>query len=156
MCDYSLMAIQNRLAVEGDRLVAHKFRTGTTGLVGECDFKGWRAGRPQRWWDKIKDCLSADLGPCPVVCIPPGAQLRIEQLPTALQQQFDLKPYEEATFTQLSADVNRHRDGLLFRNGKKMLLQLLPEGQTVTVLRLSSDEDRVGPEGVELLQPMLR
>lgn len=154
MCDYSLMAIRNRLAAEGDRLVAHKFRTGTTGLVGECDFKCWQAARPKRLWEKIKDCFSADIGPNPVVCVPPGARLRLEQVPKSLREQFHLNACEEATFTQLSAEANRHRDGLRFRNGETMLLQLLPEGQMVTVLRCSFGEDaQPTPEGVELLQP---
>jgi len=31
MCDYSLMIVPNRLAIEGEDLVAHKFQSGTTG-----------------------------------------------------------------------------------------------------------------------------
>lgn len=157
MCDYSLMAIRNRLAVEGDRLVAHRFRTGTTGLVSECDFRTWRAGRPKRLWEKIKDCFCADMGPEPVVCVPPGARLRIEQVPKGLRDLHHLAMCEEASFTQLSADVNRHRDGLRFDNGATILLQLLPEGQAVTVLRCSFGENAEPiPEGVELLQPAAR
>jgi hypothetical protein len=155
MCDYSLMAIPNRLAAKGEQLVAHKFRSGTTGLVSQEEFKAWRAARPVRLWEKIKDCFSADAGPAPVVCIPPGARLRLENIPGCLRQQFGLDVSEEATFTQLSADENRHRDGLRFSSGATMLLQLLPEGQIVTVLRCSSAEDfEPTPEGLELSLPV--
>jgi hypothetical protein len=149
------MAIRNRLAVEGEHLVAHRFRIGTTGLVAELDFRAWRAGRPTRLWEKIKDCFCADAGPEPVVCIPPGALLRLEQVPRCLRDRFGLEACEEATFTQLSAEVNRHRDGLRFSNGTTMLLQGLPEGQLVTVLRCSSIEDfEPVPEGIDLPQPV--
>ena len=33
MCDYSLTGIPNRLAVEGEELVVHRFRTGSLGLA---------------------------------------------------------------------------------------------------------------------------
>ena len=37
MCDYSLMAIPNRLAEEGEDLVAHRFPTGSVGLASPRD-----------------------------------------------------------------------------------------------------------------------
>ena len=37
MCDYSLMAIANRVAVSGDELVVHRFQTGTVGLASASD-----------------------------------------------------------------------------------------------------------------------
>ena len=33
MCDYSLMGISNRLALEGEDLVVYEFRTGSRGLT---------------------------------------------------------------------------------------------------------------------------
>jgi hypothetical protein len=33
MCDYSLMAIPNRLAASGEELVVHRFEAGTVGLA---------------------------------------------------------------------------------------------------------------------------
>jgi hypothetical protein len=151
MCDYSLMAMPNRLAAEGERLVAHRFKIGTTGLVGEESFKVWFEARPRRLWSRIKDCFSADCGPSPVVCIPPGAQLRLENVPAGIRRQFNLELTEDAVFTQTSAEANRHRDGLRFSNGVTMLLQLLPEGQILTVLRTSSAGDyQPHPEIVEI------
>lgn len=37
MCDYSLYAIQNRLAEEGEELVLHRFETGTIGFTSAWD-----------------------------------------------------------------------------------------------------------------------
>ena len=39
MCDYSLMAIPNRVAVSGDELVVHRFQTGTVGLASASDLR---------------------------------------------------------------------------------------------------------------------
>ena len=39
MCDYSLMAVPNRLAREGEELVAHRFPTGSLGLASPSDLK---------------------------------------------------------------------------------------------------------------------
>ena len=66
-----------------------------------------------------------------MVCVPPGARLRLH----------DFGSCERATFTQISGESNRYRDALLFDNGNIVLLQLLAEGQKVTVLRLSAAED---------------
>ncbi len=75
------------------------------------------------------------------MCIPPGARLRLEELPEIFKEQFHLASSEEATFTELSAEANRHRDALCFDNSATLLLELLPEGQRMKVLRLSSEED---------------
>ena len=125
------------------------------GLVSLEEFKTWRAGRPVRLWERIRNCFSPTTEPAPVVCIPPGARLRLENIPGRLREQFGVDMSEEATFTQLSAEVNRHRDGLRFSNGTTVLLQSLPEGQIVTVLRCSSAEDvEPSPDGVESSLPM--
>ena len=39
MCDYSLMNVPNRLAQEGEELVAHRFPTGSLGLASPCDLR---------------------------------------------------------------------------------------------------------------------
>lgn len=130
MCDYSLMAIHNRLAVEGDELVAHRFRSGSIGLVSLLDFTNWRIHRPIRFWQRFRDYFSSQTEPAPVVCVPPGARLRLHGFPAC----------ETATFTQISPDSDRHRDALQLDNGNTLLVQLLPEGQRVTVLQLSTGE----------------
>ena len=37
MCDYSLMAVPNRLAKEGEELVSHRFPTGSVGFASPGD-----------------------------------------------------------------------------------------------------------------------
>src|SRR5579872_5455456 len=130
MCDYSLMMIHNRLAVEGEELIAHRFKSGSKGLVSLLDFTKWQIRRPEGLWQRLKYCLFSQTEPAPVVCVPPGARLRLH----------GFGPCEKAAFTQISPDSSRYRDALLLDNGKTILLQLLPEGQKVTVLRLSTPE----------------
>jgi hypothetical protein len=130
MCDYSLMMIHNRLAVEGEELVAHRFKSGSKGLVSLLDFTTWQSRRPEGLWQRLKYCLFSQTEPAPVVCVPPGARLRLH----------DFGSCEKATFTQISPDSSRYRDAVLLDSGKTLLLQLLPEGQRVTVLRLSTPE----------------
>ena len=48
MCDYSLMMIPNRLAIEGEELVAHRFQNGSTGMLSCGDFDMLVSQSPQR------------------------------------------------------------------------------------------------------------
>src|SRR3954453_14441935 len=111
MCDYSLMAVPNRLAQEGEELVTHRFPTGSLGLASypelqraTCVVRGKKS-----FWNTLKDFFdppqSNDV--C-AVCIPPGARLRLEQTNG---------PAEEVTFTQITATVNSYRDAIRFPNG---------------------------------------
>ncbi|HTA47052.1 MAG TPA: hypothetical protein VK789_31630 [Bryobacteraceae bacterium] len=140
MCDYSLMMIDNRLAVEGEHLVAHRFKSGSVGLVSMLDFTKWQLRPRGGFWQRCKECFSSRSEPAPVVCIPPGARLRVQAIPQTLRDRFGLDGNEDATFTQISADVNWHRDALLFSNKATVLLQALPEGQALKVLGLASSE----------------
>src|SRR6185437_136278 len=79
MCDYSLMMIPNRLAIEGEELVAHRFQSGSLGLVSCFDYDRWLNQRPKSIWQRFKAWCSADNEPTPVVCIPPGARLRVDR-----------------------------------------------------------------------------
>ena len=141
MCDYSLMMVPNRLAVEGEELVAHRFRSGTTGIVSTNDFDRWTAQKPTGFWPRLKDCFFSRGEPEPAVCIPPGARLRLIGIPDSLRTQSSRELCPEVVFTQVSAEANQHRDALFFTNGTTVLLQCLPEGQRLKVLWLSSLED---------------
>ena len=141
MCDYSLMMVRNRLAVEGEELVAHRFQSGSVGLVSCPDFNTWLNRRPIGFWNRLKWWFSADQEPAPVVCIPPGAQLLVVGISRSLQKQFNIRELEEATFTQTSAEPRWHRDALCFANGSILMLGLLPERQRLRVLRLASRAD---------------
>ena len=120
MCDYSLAGVPNRLAVEGEQLVVHRFSTGSVGLASACS-----------------QLLSKGT---PAVCIPPGARLRLRDIPQALQLRFGLNATEEVTFVQLSAEAYQYRDAVRFQNGREILLQRLGCGQQVEVLSLASGD----------------
>ena len=119
MCDYSLAHFPNRLAVEGDRLQVYRFTSGTLGLV------------PQ--YRNLNDihCLAA-------VCVPPGARLRLHDIPESLQHKLGVAEVEELTFFEQSAQAFSHRDGVRFSNSREVLLQELSWGQRVEVVCLSS------------------
>jgi hypothetical protein len=91
------------------------------------------------------------------VCIPPGARLILQDLPTRLQRDLNVDPAEEVTFTQLTASENTYRDAIRFRNGQQILLQKLQKGQHVKVCELSSAQafEQV-PESGQNLQFRLR
>ena len=118
MCDYSLAGIPNRLAIEGEQLIVHRFSTGSLGLASPGS-------------QMLSKGTSA-------VCIPPGARLRLRDIPEALQLGLGLNATEEVTFVQLSAEAYQYRDAVRFQNGREILLQRLGCGQQVEVLSLAS------------------
>jgi hypothetical protein len=143
MCDYSLMAIPNRLAVEREDLVAHRFATGSMGLASPADLRRLTEprGEPSTLWSAVKNFFSPRrTTPVCAVCIPPGARLRLADIPVRLQTELGVGPEEEVTFTQITAAVNSYRDSVRFSNGRVLRLQELREGQRVRVLDLSCAE----------------
>jgi hypothetical protein len=139
MCDYSLQGIRNRLAQEGERLVVHRFYTWSKGLTSP-DYldigpkpKGLMAIFKNMFGGQPKECA---------VCIPDGAILRMQGIPPKVQETHRLSSTEVVTFRQLSAEVNTYRDAVEFKNGAKVRLQELEQGQSVEVLALSSERVR--------------
>ena len=147
MCDYSLMAVPNRLAQEGEELVAHRFPTGSLGLASPGDLKRIAdAPAPARrnFWTAVKDFFNPPKAePAPAVCIPPGARLRLQDIPARLQHEIGVGPVEDVTFTQISAAVNSYRDAVRFQNGKEILLQQLPVGLELDVLELTGSVEKM-------------
>ena len=150
MCDYSLMCLPNRLAVEGEQLVAHRFPTGAVGLASPSDLRK-AAGEPRDWTEPaqgmsvIRSWLSPQrpkMERIPAVCVPPGAQLLLREISERMQRELDIGAAEEVTFIQLSAHAYEYRDGVRFTNGRQILLQRLQEGQRVEVLCLCSGDSR--------------
>ncbi len=144
MCDYSLMAVPNRLAQEGEDLVAHRFPTGSLGLASPADIT--RAANPvpaqKTFWAKVKEFFQPpEESPVAAVCIPPGARLRLDDIPERLQNELGVGPAEEVTFTQISAAARSYRDAVRFLNGREVRLQELREGQRVRVLDLSMAQE---------------
>jgi hypothetical protein len=149
MCDYSLMAVPNRLAVEGEELAAHRFPTGSMGLASRADLERAAVAAQARRkgvWTALKEFFSPPLRqPVPAVCIPPGARLWLQDIPGRLQTELHVGPEEEVSFTQIGAAVNTYRDAVRFSNGCQIRLQELREGQRVKVLDLSLAEPFESP-----------
>ena len=145
MCDYSLMAVPNRLAQEGEQLVSHRFPTGSLGMASPGDLKRACALQPPKrtgWWRRAVEFFDPPrTASVPAVCIPPGARLEMRDIPVRLQQDLGVGPVEIVTFTQISAAVNSYRDAVRFSNGREARLQELREGQRVRVLDLSAAEE---------------
>ena len=149
MCDYSLHGVENRLAEEGETLVVHRFYAGSKGLTSPeylkpCEqLKGWIA--------VLKRIFAGEPRVC-AVCIPDGAQLVLYGISPAHRQAYGLSEAEAVTFRQLSANAGTYRDAVEFRNGVKIGLQELVEGQQIEVLTLSSDKEGIQdfvPAGAE-------
>ena len=141
MCDYSLAHFPNRLAVEGEQLVVHRFATGTLGLA------------PAR--SSLKQIFSP--ASVPAVCVPPGARLLLQDIPERLQQALNVGSVEEVIFVEQGADAFRYRDAVRFGNGREILLQQLACGQAVQVLSLDSAEsEQTQRQDMGELAPVVR
>ena len=146
MCDYSLFAIPNRLAKEQEDLVAHRFPTGSMGLASHADLcrnAQLRQEKPANrgLWSVIRSFFTMPkMEPVPAVCIPPGARLRLHDIPVRLQQELGVGAEEDVVFTQTSASVNTYRDAIRFASGRELNLQELREGQRVHVVSLALAE----------------
>ena len=140
MCDYSLMSVPNRLAREGEELIAHRFLTGAIGLASPSELAPRVEAEPQRktFWTILKSLFAPAEGDqvC-AVCVPPGARLELRDIPQAMQQELGIEAVEQVTFTQISPAAYSYRDAVRFRNGRELLLQHLHEGQQFMVLELS-------------------
>jgi hypothetical protein len=137
MCDYSLHGIENRLAEEGEVLVVHRFYSGSKGLTSPKYLKPTE--QPKGFLAVLKRMFAARPSVC-AVCIPDGAHLMLGGISPALRQAHDLCTTEAVTFRQLSANAGTYRDAVEFKNGLKVRLQDLEEGQGVEVLALSSEK----------------
>lgn len=155
MCDYSLMAIPNRLAEEGEDLITHRFPTGSIGFVSPRDLCiAELQSRPQRFWSAVKNFLNPpETTSIAAVCVPPGARLMLQDIPLRLRRDLGVDAIEEVTFSQRTAALHTYRDAIRFKNGPEILLQELREGQRVRVLDLSSAEtfEPIRKERPELL-----
>jgi hypothetical protein len=142
MCDYSLHGLPNRLAREGEDLVAHRFSTGAVGLASPAELCRYTTHQPgrQSLWSAIKASFLPPISEVAAVCIPPGAKLRMTGIPMNLQRELGIEPEETVTFTQTSAIPQTFHDAVRFENGRQVLLQFLKPGQRVKVLSLGAQE----------------
>jgi hypothetical protein len=147
MCDYSLQTIPNRLAVEGETLVTHRFPTYSIGMASAVELEppalSEREPAVRRsWWASLKKWMN----PPPLrekitaVCVAPGARLRVGQLPKYFRDEYGVEAMEEVRFDERTANAQEYRDVIRFGNGKAVLLQNFPEGIHFVVLSLESTE----------------
>ena len=117
MCDFSLQSVRSRPAKVGDKLVTGNFGTGTRGFAAADD-------------------------PGLAVCVMPGTELafagEVACLPTGLLGwRTQTINHQTAIFRQVNKDKSAaHHDALEFPDGRTVLLTLLCEGQSATVLQL--------------------
>ena len=149
MCDYSLMGVPNRLAIEGEELLVHRFATGSIGLTESPSSApiNCPSGAANRgFWKAIKGLfINGEPQQAVAVCVPPGARLLVRDIPANFQRFYNARPVEEVTFTQFSTAENTHRDAIRLDNGTEILLQRLRQGQRVRVLQLSVLDGEVAP-----------
>ena len=130
MCDYSLHAHPNRLATTDETLIATRFSFGSMGFASAEELASRAA-------------LGSEASMLTAVCVPPGARLRLNDMPIELQQELGVKATEDVTFTQIGCDAWAYRDAVRFSNGKEILIQRLREHQRAQVLALSSETEPV-------------
>ena len=136
MCDYSLAEVRTRLAVEGEDLTVYRFPTGTLGFTSPAELERRPEMRGWRSWFSLRQV------PC-AVCIPPGAQLVLRDIPARLQSSLGIRGEEEVVFVQIGMDAGRHRDAVRFGNNQELLLQRLAEGQRARMVSLGGDTPAV-------------
>ena len=126
MCDYSLYAQENRLAEDGEELVLHRFETGSLGFASAPDLAKQACQQQQQtgFWSSVKRWfLLGSSCDCPAVCIPPGAQLLLMEIPRIVQRRLGIRDSEPVIFTEISNRSFAYRDALILRDGSKVLLQ---------------------------------
>jgi hypothetical protein len=74
--------------------------------------------------------------------VPPGARLRLYDIPEDLRRRLDVGAVEEVSFIEQSLEAFTYRDGVRFANGREILLQQLTCGQRAEVLSLGGGEEQ--------------
>lgn len=118
MCDFSLQHTDSRPAKVGDKLVTKDFGRGTQGFA-PADQK------------RAEDLVA--------VCVLPGTELAFENEIALRNWLFGTcrKETKVARFVQVRKDIpHAHHDALELPDGEIVMLTILIEGQTATVLQL--------------------
>jgi hypothetical protein len=139
------MALPNRLAHEGERLTVHRFPTGAMGLASPADLAPLpeSSPEPRTFWSTVRKLFSTPPSRCvTAVCIPPGANLILRDIPTKLQNVIGCASDEQVTFTQTTSAANSYRDAVRFSSGQEIRLQELQEGQRVEVVDMEMAGER--------------
>ena len=130
MCDYSLGGLPNRLAVDGEELIVHRFSTHSIGLASSADLQIMKIRearqRDQSLWQRINSLFApaSDCRSVLAVCVPPGARLVLKSIPMDLQCKWSVGADEGVVFTQTSAEANTYRDALQFRTDARFCCRI--------------------------------
>jgi hypothetical protein len=142
VCDYSLYAIRQRLACEGDELVTYRFETGSIGFAGlsEVEQHAARSHSTRGLFGRMIEWLRLGNTSClTAVCMPPGARVELDTTSASHRENVGLPPRCEATFDEITTESFMYRDALRLPDGRVLLLQSLPEGIRAKVLSLGSN-----------------
>ena len=123
MCDYSMACVSTRNAVEGERLVLHRFPNGVKGFVSQTELTTF-TGQQNSVWKRISDWLFFKTPTA--ICLQPGSRLVVRDLPEAECDQ-------EVDFIQ-SATADIFHDAIRCKDGREIPIQRLGVGQIVDVL----------------------
>jgi hypothetical protein len=126
------------LAEKDEVLVVHRFYTGSKGLTSP-EYLNVDPPKPKGLLALLASKLTVVQPQVCAVCVADGAKLMIYGISPKLQQAHGLSSAEAVTFRQLSTEAQTYRDAVEFKNGVRVRLQDLEEGQSVEVLALSSD-----------------
>ena len=139
MCDYSTHGLPNRLGRVGEELLLKYLATGSKGFVSANP----EAKPKPSWWQGIKAWFAAPRAAADcVVCIPPGATLRLHGIEGELRRQTGGETNPLVTFVELNfLKANAYRDAVIFRNGLQLKIQSLPEGLIARVISLGGEKD---------------
>jgi len=77
----------------------------------------------------------------------------MNSVPLQIQRRHELRPVEEVTFVQLSAETHRYRDAIRFYNDSQVVLQTLAVGIPFEVLSLRVNELEPELQAEVLLYP---
>ncbi len=124
MCDFSIMAKNQRDYRSGEQLVITQLGPHTRGTTSPSDRET-------------------------AVCLRSGVCMAITDLPRAIRRQYDLPGTGEirAIFMQLPNRDHAHRDALTFENGRTILVNDLPLD-----LRMAVQEKRVSVAGTAVAE----
>ena len=139
MCGYSLHVYPNRLAVEGEELVVHRFGRASLGLASPSDLrlvinasscqttskKPWSWVAIKKWFLATRPQGQPDKR-TPAVCLPPRAQLLLKDIPKSLQSKLGIGEVEAVKFIEICAEANTYRDRCVSRTAANFCCKLSP------------------------------
>lgn len=158
MCDYSLTHYPNRLARQGEELTVRTFFSGSRGFVSAepASRPGPIEAKPSLW-KRFQNLFGQEYsGTQLVVCIPPGARLRFDDVPVAIQRKVGCGPSALVTFAQTSMQASTYRDAVRFEGGETLSVQALPEKMRAIVVSMGGEAEPAVETHADLAEALHR